>query len=205
MEQSGAGAFCLSYVPHLSSRICSRPFPTVGHENIYISIYESNSQDTTPSLLHTFSTHLTNISIPHRIITDRTSTRHWPHKASDARIAYLAAARNAALEPLASSDPTIRLPDAQGWHEAKVLFLNDVVFDWESVVDLLETRLPDGEDDGETSDHTGTAARNTSLSDSEQSEQNSTHASTRQGYDLACAMDFGWSGTSLSAPYLPKR
>jgi hypothetical protein len=50
-----------------------------------------------------------------------------------------------------------------------VLFLNDVVFGWRSVVELLNTRLEGAEGvDGEGD------------------------------YDLACAVDFGWSGTFSS-------
>lgn len=153
----------------MRSLIILRSAPIVGANRTYLSIYESNSADATPQLLHSFSATLDRLSIPHRIITDKTTTRHWPHGASEERIAYLAAARNKALEPLASSDPTIRLEDYEEWGNGRVLFLNDVVFGWRSVVELLNTRLEGAEGvDGEGD------------------------------YDLACAVDFGWSGTFSS-------
>lgn len=180
--------------------------PTVGPQNTYLSIYESNSHDSTPHLLTAFSTRLTSLSIAHRITTAKTDTRHWPHKASAARIAYLAEARNAALEPLASPEAARRM---DGWDEwmaddegngrgGRVVFLNDVVFDWHAVVDLLETRLPD---DDALPDGTQRNVVEAGL-DEDAAGGNTTRrpGKAEPEYDLACAMDFGWSGTSLSLP-----
>ncbi|GHJ89605.1 hypothetical protein NliqN6_6007 [Naganishia liquefaciens] len=125
----------------------------LGKNTTYLSIYESNSSDSTSALLTSFASHLTSLGIPHRIITEQTSDRQWPHNASAKRIAYLARARNRALEPLRSGD-------APGWERGKVVFLNDVVFEAWQVVDLLDSRIEGQE--GE--------------------------------YDLACGMDYGWSG-----------
>lgn len=132
----------------------------VGPENMFLSIYESNSDDTTPQLLDAFRATLDSLAIPHRIISERTTTRHWPYNSSPERIAYLASARNKALEPLASLDPEVRLGNTDEWARGKVVFLNDVVFMWQDVVELLNTRMEGQEEE----------------------------------YDLACAMDFGWSG-----------
>lgn len=111
---------------------------------MYISIYESNSADSTPALLQTFANTLSNHSIAHRVITDRDDNRWWPYETSPERIDYLAQARNRALEPLQSTDSAIRLDD---YHQfTKIVFLNDVLFTWQSVVRLLATRL-DGRTD----------------------------------------------------------
>jgi hypothetical protein len=146
---------------HSTPTIYARFARAVGTNNTYLSIYESNSSDNTPTLLTTLSASLTTLGIRHRIISEKTGGRSWPHGASEARIAYLAKARNRALEPLSSEDPEVRLPDGEGWEEGKVVFLNDVVFEAEQVVQLLESRV-EGEEDEE--------------------------------YDLACGVDFGWSG-----------
>lgn len=70
--------------------------------------------------------------------------RVWPYATSPERIAYLAAVRNKALEPLQSAEMTKRLPDVETF--TKVVFLNDVYFSWQSIVRLLATRL-DGRTD----------------------------------------------------------
>ncbi|KAJ9092210.1 hypothetical protein QFC21_006956 [Naganishia friedmannii] len=151
----------------------------LGADRTYLSIYESNSVDATPQLLHAFSRTLDSLNIPHRIITDKTTTRHWPHGASEERIAYLAAARNKALEPLASPDASLRLDDYEAWGQGRVLFLNDVIFGWRDAIELLATRL-EGEPDG--------------------AQQNKVEG--EGDYDLACAMDFGWSGL-YAIPFWP--
>lgn len=137
-----------------------RRVSTVGKDETYLSIYESNSSDNTPQLLTALSTDLTTRGIRHRIISEQTGGRSWPHGASEARIAYLAAARNRALEPLSSPDREVRLEAA--WARGRVVFLNDVVFEAGQVVTLLGSRVEGME----------------------------------EGYDVACGMDFGWSGES---------
>lgn len=153
------------------------PRPTVGKNTTYLSIYESNSSDATPHLLALLSSSLTSQGIAHRIISERTPGRHWPHSASAERIAYLAHARNRALEPLASEDPEVRVLAGTAWEEeGKVVFLNDVVFEARQVVELLESRL-EGELESEVDAGGGGAG----------------------GYDLACGMDYGWSGAFFSS------
>jgi hypothetical protein len=55
----------------------------------------------------------------------------------------LADVRNKAMAPLQSEDDSARLPD---WTEfTRVIFLNDVIYKWESVVRLIATRM-DGDE-----------------------------------------------------------
>nr|XP_019048948.1 hypothetical protein I302_02728 [Kwoniella bestiolae CBS 10118]OCF27878.1 hypothetical protein I302_02728 [Kwoniella bestiolae CBS 10118] len=134
----------------------------LGRDNVYVSIYESNSRDSTKHLLSVLNTTLENLSIEHRIITDEDNKHWWPYATAVERIEYLANARNIAIEPLQSPDPHIRL---NGYREyTKILFFNDVWFDWRDIVKLLNTRYKSDskEDEGE--------------------------------YDQVCAMDFGSSG-----------
>lgn len=203
--------------PHPLARFASPPFgrlprSAVGPDNTYISIYESNSADRTPRLLTLFASHLDTLGIPHRVVTAKTGTRHWPHKASAERIAYLAEARNAALEPISSSDERKRMEaweewmdsDGNGGKRARVVFLNDVVFDWRGVIDLLETRLErddaeDSDDDGSRSavpDDVvgGVPSEDDGLAMVANTTRRNSSRNEERGYDLACAMDFGWSG-----------
>lgn len=118
--------------------------PSVGPENTFVSIYESNSDDSTPDLLAEFADDLSHLGVAHRILSDE-SERWWPYGTAPERIQFLAAARNKALEPLQSPDDSVRLADYDTF--TKVVFLNDVVFTWQGVVRLLATSW-DG-DEGE--------------------------------------------------------
>lgn len=120
------------------------PSPSVGEQNVFISIAESNSKDGTKLLLSDFDNLLTNLNIPHRITLETNSDRSWPYGTSPERISYLAAVRNKALEPIQSDNESIRLSDAESF--TKVVFLNDIYFSWQSIVRLLATRL-DGRTD----------------------------------------------------------
>lgn len=111
-----------------------------------MSIYESNSQDETPALLSAFSQRLDAHGVQHRVLSD-TTDRWWPYGTSPERIGFLADARNKAMEPLQSPDAGVRLRDYDSF--TKVLFLNDVLFTWESAVRLLGTRLDDDGADGD--------------------------------------------------------
>ncbi|KAK4687636.1 alpha-1,3-mannosyltransferase, partial [Tremellales sp. Uapishka_1] len=133
----------------------------LGEENVFISIYESNSQDRTRSLLRGFGGTLSNAQIRHQITSEDDGDRWWPYGTAPERIGYLAKARNAALAPLQSHDQHQRLDDYHSY--TKIIFLNDVFFSWQSVIRLLATRI-----DGDPSQP--------------------------PDYDLACGMDFGWSG-----------
>jgi len=115
----------------------------VGHNSTFISIYESNSVDSTPELLSKFSQKLTHRNIPHRIISTTDDNRHWSYSTSQERIQYLADVRNKAMEPLQAADDSVRLPD---WEEfTRVVFINDVIYKWQSVVRLIATRMDEDE------------------------------------------------------------
>ncbi|WRT63898.1 uncharacterized protein IL334_000824 [Kwoniella shivajii] len=137
----------------------------LGTENTFVSIYESNSRDSTKELLSTFNNTLENLSISHRIITAENDDHWWPYSTAVERIEYLAKARNVALEPIQSKDDNIRIANHQ--HFTKILFLNDIWFKWESIIELLDTRYID--------DTTG-------------------QQSDFGDYDQVCAMDFAISG-----------
>ncbi|ORY35322.1 cryptococcal mannosyltransferase 1-domain-containing protein [Naematelia encephala] len=116
----------------------------VGRDNVFVSIFESNSVDSTKPLLSTLNDSLSNLNVNHRIITNDDEARHWPYPQSRERIEYLANARNKAMEPLQSPDPTVRL---ENWNEyTTVVFLNDAWFSWEDVVRLIATETEDGGD-----------------------------------------------------------
>ncbi|KAJ2866326.1 hypothetical protein GGH94_001603 [Coemansia aciculifera] len=95
---------------------------TLGHDRIFISIYENGSRDKTKEILHRFNETLNALDIAHRIITDPVSKPEHIH-----RIEYLAKVRNAAMEPLYSS----------GEKYGQVLFSNDVFFCLTDVLELL--------------------------------------------------------------------
>ena len=143
---------------------------------------ESNSVDRTKALLTTISTQLRDLQVAHRFVlrddTDEKDSqgntvwppkKWWPHGTSPERITFLAGVRNEALAPLQSSNPEIRLPDYAQF--SKILFLNDIYFTWQSLVNLLETRLPSPAKTDGKSAHSGPT-----------------------DYDLACATDFGNAG-----------
>ena len=147
----------------LSSSLCRMlNLHLVGRENTFVSIYESNSQDSTKHLLSILDQTLSNIGVEHRIITTDDDKHWWPYSTSAERIVYLANARNIAMRPLQSEDDDVRLADWESY--TKVVFLNDIWFLWQDIVRLLATKVGEGDPD-EPPD-----------------------------YDLACAMDFGWSG-----------
>ncbi|KAJ2099778.1 hypothetical protein GGI09_002619 [Coemansia sp. S100] len=93
---------------------------TLGHDRVFISIYENGSEDRTKEILRRFDYALNALGIAHRILADDTPKPEHIH-----RIEYLAKVRNLALEPLYSS----------GAKYGRVLFLNDIFF---CMTDLLE-------------------------------------------------------------------
>jgi len=140
-------------------------YAIVGRHDVFLSIYESNSEDETQTLLHGFNESMAKLEVNHRILSVQGDPGgQWPYGSAPERIQFLAHARNMALEPLQSSDNSIRLPN---WQEyTKVIFLNDIVFQWQDVANLINTRV-EGEE---------------------------------EGYDMACAMDYGSSGMSHLQP-----
>jgi hypothetical protein len=113
----------------------------VGEKNIFISIYESNSVDNTQQLLAAFDSELAKRHIRHRILSEKTH-RYWSN--SWERIEFLQGIRNRALEPIASTNEAVRLSDCEKWKDGRVVFLNDIVFEWQDVVKLLDARTDDG-------------------------------------------------------------
>lgn len=101
-----------------------------------MSIYESNSEDSTPDLLSKLSSQLDLLGAGHRILSAK-EPRSWPYATSPERIGFLAKARNKALEPLQSPEAKIRIPDYDSYD--KILFLNDIVYSWQAAVRLLAT------------------------------------------------------------------
>lgn len=140
-----------------------------------MSIYESNSVDKTKTYLETLNHTLSNLHIDHRIIATSDDRRWWPYGTSPERIQYLAQARNKVLDPLQSPDPAVRLENYQDFD--KVIFINDVLFQWEDLVRLIATRVRKDDDVkavGEGAD-----------------KDDDVYADE---YDMACGIDFGTSG-----------
>ncbi|KAK3237380.1 hypothetical protein CYMTET_52541 [Cymbomonas tetramitiformis] len=71
---------------------------TLGHSNVFVSIYESGSGDMTALALFAFREHLADLGVPHRV-----TTQGRPRKPGEHRIAFLAHLRNLVLEPLYTS------------------------------------------------------------------------------------------------------
>jgi len=113
---------------------------------VFLSIYESNSWDGTQAFLQGFNQTLSNLNVDHRILSvDNDPGAEWPYGTSPERIQFLAHARNMALEPLQSPNDSIRLPDWQTF--TKVIFLNDIHFRWQDIVNLIGTRVVGKEDE----------------------------------------------------------
>ncbi|CAK5265205.1 unnamed protein product [Mycena citricolor] len=98
----------------------------LGPQNVFLSIYESNSHDKTKAMLRDFEAHLERGGVRHRILmeTDDRRTAGWTSDGHE-RVQYMADMRNKALEPLRNA--------------TKVIFFNDVYFEWKSIVRLLNT------------------------------------------------------------------
>ncbi|TIB96773.1 hypothetical protein E3Q18_02992 [Wallemia mellicola] len=107
----------------------------LGHDKVYLSIYESNSKDNTKVLLQEFNKSLNDLGISHTVITDQSTVK--PTLVGNERIGYLAGVRNKTLEPLTKE------LDEKFKKFKKIVFFNDVFFDWFSVVRLLNTRNGD--------------------------------------------------------------
>lgn len=105
----------------------------LGTDNVYVSIYESYSRDRTPEMLEEFSKTLRSMNVRHTLILrDESIKKPSPMRTNNARIVFLSALRNKAMEPLykmASFD--------------RVLFSNDVYVEAESVIALLKARNGD--------------------------------------------------------------
>lgn len=118
----------------------------LGTENVFVSIYESGSYDTTKDVLRDLDTRLEGLQVKRSIQLSEVShadeiaqqpTEHGWIKTPDGetrmrRIPFLATVRNRVFEPLE------RLA-AEGEHFDTILFLNDVIFTAEDVLRLLDT------------------------------------------------------------------
>ena len=89
--------------------------------NLYISIYESGSTDSTGHYLQLADQHLTALGVPHTIIYDGQITKQSVASLSGRyhRIGTLAALRNAALQPLHMK---------QHGTFTRVIFMNDITY-----------------------------------------------------------------------------
>lgn len=96
----------------------------LGPDNVFVSIYESNSQDDTKRLLRSFDDDLLQMGVKRSIKTEDTPgrTQGWS-LGGHQRVQYMAEVRNKAIQPLASGH-------TNGRPFNKILFFNDVYFDW---------------------------------------------------------------------------
>ncbi|KAF2767117.1 putative polysaccharide export protein [Teratosphaeria nubilosa] len=136
----------------------------IGPDNVFISIYESGSFDSTKEVLELLKTDLDQSGIPHRIVLDEATHRDEVEKPPaengwiqmpltkqyrenwtewftldkgtwvPRRIPYLADKRNVAMAPLKE------MKEQEGKMFDRVLWLNDVVFTTEDVQRLLATK-----------------------------------------------------------------
>jgi len=95
----------------------------VGPRNVFISIYESNSQDGTQDMLRKFRDELVQLGVANKVVTEAGTRGRWDLD-SPRRISYMAQIRNKVLEPLRV------MADRDGRTFEKVIFFNDVYFDW---------------------------------------------------------------------------
>jgi len=121
---------------------------TFGPKNVFVSIFESGSWDDSKEVLRQLTAELESRGVPHRIDTSDV-THHDELARSDAekgdgwiatprgkkelrRIPYLARLRNRTIKDLLDLHE-------KGVDFDKVLFLNDVVFSTEDVLELMDT------------------------------------------------------------------
>ena len=90
-------------------------------------------------MLRAFGRTLDQYNIDHRIISVTNDGRTVFGLSSMERIAYLARIRNKTLEPIQSSDPSVRVPEWETFTE--IIFMNDVVFTWQDMVRLIGSRF----------------------------------------------------------------
>lgn len=103
----------------------------VGPHNVYVSIYENDSQDRTPEMLRALSIELRRRGVRRRIKTV-TKRKGFKHLERIRRLAYL---RNEAMDPL-----WVELGGRlDGRPFDRVIFLNDILYDTEAVHTLLAT------------------------------------------------------------------
>ncbi|PLB53630.1 hypothetical protein P170DRAFT_371759 [Aspergillus steynii IBT 23096] len=120
---------------------------TLGPENVFLSIYESGSYDNTKGALVELDRMLDPLGVPRNItlsevthqdeIVQPSTDDGWLQTEQTGkelrRIPYLSRLRNLSLQPLVDLAK-------QGIHFDRVLFLNDVVFTTQDVLELLQTK-----------------------------------------------------------------
>lgn len=112
---------------------------SLGHRNVFVSIYESNSSDDTCERLQILGEELQALGIPQSVRCGKHSVRHGKVAgvmSSYSRIEYLASVRNEALAPLDDLDG---LGPGVGPF-SHVAWLNDIFFDPVDVITLLNTK-----------------------------------------------------------------
>ena len=99
--------------------------------NVFVSIYESGSEDMTPLLLRSFQTDLVALGVPHRVVLGGNERESGEH-----RIHFLAHARNLAIEPM--------ITGSEKWDH--FLHINDVVTCASSLAELVAVKLEQSAD-----------------------------------------------------------
>ncbi|KAG2072083.1 hypothetical protein BDR04DRAFT_1097390 [Suillus decipiens] len=99
----------------------------LGPDNVFVSVVESHSTDSSPELLQQLDADLALMGVSRRILTGDETISRPEYLGGRERIEFLAATRNRALEPL-----------MEGGYD-KVIFSNDVFIEPETLVELLET------------------------------------------------------------------
>ncbi|OMJ27111.1 Alpha-1,3-mannosyltransferase CMT1 [Smittium culicis] len=97
----------------------------LGPENVFLSIYENNSDDKTKDLLNHFKVSLKTLGFRFLIITDDATRPEMYH-----RIEYLAGLRNKALAPLFEET-------SLGYKYHKIIFINDIIFCKNDILELI--------------------------------------------------------------------
>ncbi|KAJ7607574.1 capsular associated protein [Roridomyces roridus] len=105
----------------------------LGRQNVLVSVYESNSHDQTKALLRDFEKQLKTAGVRSHVVLDTDGRRRegWAMNGHE-RVQYMADMRNKALEPLQGG--------LDGRSFDKVIFFNDVYFEWKSILRLLATK-----------------------------------------------------------------
>jgi hypothetical protein len=104
----------------------------LGRKNVFVSIYESGSSDKTVFYLNILGNILKHESISHSIVTNGEITR----KEKEHRIEFMAKLRNKVLEPYFKED---------GGYDY-IVFLNDVIFCFYDILELLNQHEYNGSD-----------------------------------------------------------
>lgn len=104
----------------------------LGVDNTFVSIYESHSKDKTKQLLSELDDTLNLLGAPHRILMDDKQVKVGLGDHRNGRIEFLSYVRNVAMEPLQELSN-------QGFHFTHVLWINDVYFHPDALIELLST------------------------------------------------------------------